>query len=81
MVKYAFGTWHNALVAAGLSQPIERPNVAKRNREKVIAALQARQQQGLGLRRLSKDSAALDSAARRYFGTLQAAALAAGIEE
>ncbi len=74
-------TWSKALHAAGLiSEPREQNVRSKWTQEKVIAALNRQQEQGLPLRGLSKRDPAPYSAARRYFGGLPEALSAAGLK-
>ena len=73
--KRYFGSWRNAMQAAGLE--VQRNRWTK---ESVIAAIQARQQQGLPLRNVDKTDSALTQAASRHFGGWAAALSAAGID-
>lgn len=73
-----FGTWHAALVAAGVShlQAQQRWTAAK-----VVAALRRRQRTGASLssQAIATSDVPLARAARRYFGTMVKAREAAGI--
>ena len=67
MGKSTFEPWSNALLAAGLiSLPWKVQTTW--DQQKVIAAIQTSQQQGLRLGRIWQDAPALTSGVRRYFG-------------
>ena len=78
-VKSTFGIWYNALVVAGVPAP-QPVKPVKWNRETVLAAIRSRYQQGLTIRHLTRDDLSLAVAARGLFGSLQEAAVAAGVE-
>ena len=72
-----FGGWPQAMLAAGL------PWKPKKwwSRERVMAAIQSRYQQGLPLCGLHKTDRPLAYAARKYFGSWPAAVAAAGVPD
>ncbi|MAE40169.1 MAG: hypothetical protein CML07_04490 [Psychrobacter sp.] len=72
-----FGCWGKALVAAGL-KPARRRSW---NPHRVLAEIRARRRQGLPIRNVCTCDAGLALAARRYFGTWQAALDAAGVTD
>ena len=69
-----FGTWHKALIAAGIT-----PTRQSWPRERVIAEIIDRHRRGLPLTCARKESS-LRGAAVRHFGSWHAAVLAAGFE-
>lgn len=76
-----WGGWHKALVAVGLRDKNSRPRARRTwNPQQIIAALQQRQQQGLGFLRVWKEDPGLYKSARRYFGRWQHAVSAAGFD-
>lgn len=72
-----FGTWETALEYAGIE--LEIPG-QKWSPEKVIEALQLRQQQGFRMQSIWEDDNPLAMAALHYFGSMRNARLAAGVE-
>ena len=68
-----FGTWHKALIAAGIT-----PTRQSWPRERVIAEIIDRHRRGLPLTCARKESS-LRGAAVRHFGSWHAAVLAAGL--
>lgn len=72
-----FGTWHNALVTAGLRQgPPKR--FWSWNKQAVLEAIRARHQKGLPLSTTARDDTRLCAAAKRHFGSWRKALKAAG---
>ena len=76
---YLFGTWHNALVAAGLASPESRP-VPKKRWTKAKLLVEIRRQSVPGLPMRITHNLAFATAARKHFGSWQQALLAAGID-
>ena len=62
--KTHFGSWHNALAAAGLPSRPQR----KRTKEQVIAAIQERREKGLSLTSVWREDPSLYQAAQLRFG-------------
>ena len=73
--RSVFGTWHEALIAAGV---VGTGVLRTWNRSRVIVAIQARHNQGLPLRGVSNDDPVLARAAWRLYGSWAQALTAAG---
>lgn len=78
---YYFGSWNNALLAAGLEQAIvETAPRPVWTREKVIRAIQERHQRGLTIHGVCQRDRPLFNAANAHFGCWSKALLAAGFQ-
>ncbi len=77
--KMMFGSWRNALIAAGFTPQLGKGN-PKWSRNRVVVALRTRQQMGLPTGAVWSDDAPLASAAVRYFDSLHNALAAAGLD-
>ena len=76
-----FGNWPNALEAAGLLRPEDKPKPRQTwSEERVIAAIRKRHEKGLPLTSVHKDDVALSRAAIRHFGSWCNAVMAAGFQ-
>lgn len=73
--RTVFGTWHEALTAAGL---VGAGSLRIWNRSRVLVAIQARHNQGLPLTGIWKDDPVLACAAKRLYGSWSQAVKAAG---
>lgn len=73
--RNVFGTWYEALLAAGL---VGTGALRNWNRPRVLVAIQARRNQGLPLTGIWKDDPVLARAARELFGSWSEAVKAAG---
>jgi hypothetical protein len=75
-----FGTWRNALVAAGFDHLIAPPRI-RWTRERILAEIQRWHEQGSPLSGLRKQNPSLARAACREFGGWGKSLVAAGVEE
>ena len=74
-----FGTWHKALIAAGLASPESRPATrTKRTKAQILAEI--RRQSSPGLPMKITHNLAFATAARKRFGSWHGALLAAGVD-
>lgn len=78
-VKTAFGSWKRALIAAGLADESNNGSGSKWDLPRILDAIRRRQNEGKSLQcsHVRKETAALVSAARRYFRTWDEAVAAA----
>jgi hypothetical protein len=76
--SYAFGTWYDALDAAG----VETSGFRHWTRKDILAAIKRRHREGKSLMAsvINKEDCGLGGAARRYFGTWEEAVEAAGLD-
>lgn len=80
--RSVFGGWRRALVAAGIvSEATPAAHKRKWDRQRVIAGIQSRRQEGKPMRykAVHRDNDPLVCAARRYFGSWVNAMTAAGL--
>jgi hypothetical protein len=76
-----FGSWHSALVAAGLASKASAPTSRQRwSAQRVIEDIQRRRRRCQSLSCSRPRNRKLAAAARRYFGTWRKALLAANVE-
>jgi hypothetical protein len=80
-VLHQFGTWREALKAAGLRLDDVRSNLRKWPRERVLREIRCRHVEGklLNTERMLREDLALHAAGRRHFGTWKKAVEQAGI--
>ncbi len=76
--KDHFGSWHDAMLAAGVTSDSARPRI-RWSKQRVIDEIQARYREGLSLNCTWPPNRFLLSAARRYIGNWRKALRAAGI--
>ena len=76
-----FGSWYEAIQAAGLANAVEGPEPPVRwNKEKIIKAIQARHTTGLPLIGMRNRDASLFNGAVTHFGCWSGALVAAGLK-
>jgi hypothetical protein len=77
--RHHFGSWHDALLAAGLASADERPRPRRWSRQRVIDEIQALYREGLPLTCTWPANRFLAGAAKRHLGGWGKALAAAGI--
>jgi len=75
-----FGSWNNALKAAGLDSSAIRQTLPAWTRERILAAIQERAEDGKPLNRTAIHPRSLVDAARRMFGSWDQALRVAGLD-
>ena len=76
-----FGSWTNALKAAGIPLQVDKPKpVRKWSTERVITAIHARLENGLPMNDVFESDRSLSNAANKYFCSWHGAMEAAGFE-
>jgi hypothetical protein len=79
--KRRFGSWRQAVAAAGLEKKLAPPKTVRRwNKATVVQAVWIRHRLGLCLAKTHQDDAGFYTAAKKHFGTWSKALIAAGIQ-
>ena len=78
--KKRFGSWHDAVAAAGLAGKLPSPKIIRTwSKEAVLETVLTRHRQGFRLAKTYEDDSGFYSAAKKYFGSWTNTLLAAGL--